>query len=110
MEKIDLPPPSLSRYSLHKLEPSFKDVLQSQASTIMIASRLSTSSRVNFLDLFEDFVLEALSLSPPRLQNFRQQYEGLSQFLYKELLRTPSVKTQISQLTVVRLFPLPHQF
>ncbi|KAJ5642588.1 hypothetical protein N7490_006588 [Penicillium lividum] len=72
MEKIDPPPPSLTHHSLQNLEPSLKDVLQSQASTVMIASQLSTSSRVNFLDLFEDFVLEALQHSPQRLQNFRQ--------------------------------------
>ncbi|KAJ5544078.1 hypothetical protein N7494_005357 [Penicillium frequentans] len=75
--KIDLSPPPNTRHSLGILEPNLINVLRLQANTIMIASDLSTTSRLNFLDLFEDFVLEALGLSPQRLQHFRQQYESL---------------------------------
>ncbi|KAJ5993390.1 hypothetical protein N7451_009114 [Penicillium sp. IBT 35674x] len=71
-----------------------------EANTIMIASGLSTTSRLNFLDLFEDFVLEALGLSPQRLQNFRQQYESLSNLLYSELLRKSGATEQVKQLIV----------
>ncbi|KAF3009261.1 hypothetical protein E8E15_001296 [Penicillium rubens] len=71
-----------------------------EANTIMIASGLSTTSCLNFLDLFEDFVLEALGLSPQRLQNFRQQYESLSNLLYSELLRKSGATEQVKQLIV----------
>ncbi|KAI2670333.1 hypothetical protein LCP963914a_9857 [Penicillium roqueforti] len=98
--KIDLSPPSNTRHSLGILEPELINVLRSQANTIMIASGLSTTSRLNFLDLFEDFVLEALGLSPQRLQNFRQQYESLSNLLYSELLRKSGATEHVKQLIV----------
>ncbi|KAJ5642514.1 hypothetical protein N7490_006514 [Penicillium lividum] len=100
LKKIELPPPSEKHPSLGILEPSLKNVLRLQANTIKIASDLSTSSRLNFLGLFRDFVLEALKLPPQRLQNFRQQYESLSTLLYNELLKNPGNTKEVEQLIV----------